>query len=139
MNQHSIDAVALGGATAMASADTAVDDNPQHTALRAAWAGWLTPRYAQQIQTAKITSPPGAQWDTWYRHRGYVVVAASLSGDDHPPDTATAAARKVVLRERPVGRDGWRDDPTTVVVAVVLQKVDSKTGNVWRIDSDQPS
>jgi hypothetical protein len=136
VNQHSIDAVALAGAAAMASADTAVDrGEPQHTAVRAAWAGWLTPSYAHRVLTAKIDAPPGIRWDTWYSHRAYLVVAPTASGEDHPPDTPATAARKVVLHERVIGRDGWQDAPTTVVVAVVVKKVHE----VWRIDSDQPS
>lgn len=135
VHQRSIDAVALAGAVAMASADTAVDrDDPEHTAVRAAWAGWLTPAYAHRVLTARIVGPPGTEWDTWCRHRAYVVVTASPSGEDHPPDTATVAARKVVLHERVVGRDGWRAAMPSVVVAVVVRKLHE----VWRIDSDQP-
>jgi capsid protein len=126
----------LAGARALASAYTAVDrDDPEHTAVRAAWAGWLTPDYAHRVLTAKIVGPLGVEWDTWYRHRAYVMVTAQPSGEDHPPDTAAVAARKVVLRERAVGRDGWRGAPTTAVVVVVLKKVNK----VWRIDSDEPS
>lgn len=136
VDQHSIDAVAVTGARALASADTAVDrDDPQHTAVRAAWAGWLTPNYARQVVTAKVVGAPGIEWETWYRHRAYLAVNATPSGEDHPPDTAAVAARKVVLRERAIGRDGWQDKPTTVVVVVVLKSVN----HVWRIDSDQPS
>jgi hypothetical protein len=136
VDQHSIDAVALAGARAFASADTAVDrEDPQHTAVRAALARWLTPDYAHRVLTAKIVGPLGVEWDTWYRHRAYVMVTAQPSGEDHPPDRAALAARKVVLRERAVGRDGWRGAPTTAVVVVVLKKVNK----VWRIDSDEPS
>jgi hypothetical protein len=136
VDEHSIDAVAVAGATALVSADTAVDaDDPQHTAVRAAWAGWLTPDFARRVLTAKIVGPAGIEWDTWYRHRAYLAVTARPSGEDHPPDTATVAARKVVLHEQAVGRDGWRDAPSTVVVVVVLKKVN----DVWRIDGDQPS
>jgi hypothetical protein len=103
--------------------------------MRAAWAGWLTPDYARSVLGAQIAGPAGVEWDTWSRHGAYLVVSPQLSGEDHPPDTATVAARKVVLRERAVGRDGWRDEPMTVVVVVVLRKVN----DVWRIDNDQPS
>jgi hypothetical protein len=119
----------------MASADTVVDDQPQHTAVRAAMAGWLTSALARAQLQASITAPPGAQWDTWTRHRAYVVVTANLSGDDHPPDTATVAVRKVLVTEQAVGRDGWRDKPLTAVAAVVLKRVDGE----WRIDNDQTS
>jgi hypothetical protein len=127
--------VALTGACALASADTAVDSGPQHTAGRAALAGWLTPAYANAQLRASIAAAPGARWDTWARHRAYVVVTAKLSGDDHPPDTATVAARMVLLTEQAVGRDGGRDKAMTAVVAVVLKKVNG----VWRIDNVQPS
>lgn len=136
VNQRSIDAVAQTGALALASADTAVDrDEPQHTAVRAAWAGWLTPEYAHRVLTAQIVGPSGIRWDTWFRHRAYVLVTAGPSGEDHPPDTATVAARKVVLHERVIGRDGWHATLPNAVVAVVVNKVN----DVWRIDSDQPS
>jgi hypothetical protein len=128
--------VALAGTTALASADTAVDGaDPHHTAVRAAWAGWLTPRYARRVLTAKIVGPAGLEWDTWSRHRAYVVVNARPSGEDHPPDTSELAARKVLLRERAVGRDGWHSEWMTVVIVVVLKKVN----DVWRIDSDELS
>lgn len=135
VNQHSPDAVALTGACAMASADTAVDDDPEHTAVRAALAGWLTPRYAHAQVHAAISGPAGAEWSTWTRHRAYVVVTARLSGDDRPPNTATAAARMVLITARAVGRDGWRSKAETAVVAVVLKRVDG----VWRIDDEQTS
>jgi hypothetical protein len=119
----------------MASADTAVDERPQHTAVRAASAGWLTPGYAHAQMRASIRSAPGAEWDTWVRHRAYLVVKAELSGDDHPPDTPATAARGVLLDALPVGRDGWCGANTTSVVAVVLRKIHG----VWRINSDQTS
>lgn len=134
VDQHSADAVALAGARALASADTAVDPRPQHTAVRAALAGWLTPTYGHEQLAATITAATTAQWNTWTRHHAYVVVTARLSGDDHPPDTVTAAARMVLLTERPIGRDGWRGSVTTTVVAVVLKKIN---GN-WRIDNEFP-
>lgn len=135
VNRHSVDTVAVDGARAFASTDTAVDRQPQDTAVRAALAGWLTPAYADAQLTANVADAPGAQWDTWTRHRAYVVVTARLSGDDHPSDTATVAARMVLLTERPVGRDGWRGKPINAVVAVVVKRVNG----VWRIDSDQTS
>lgn len=135
VDQHSADAMALGGAQALASADTFIDHQPQDTAVRAARAGWLTPAYGRAQLTASLTAPPGTEWDTWTRHQAYVVVTAKLGGDDHPPDTATVAARMVLLTEQAIGRDGWRDNRTTSVVAVVLKQVN----HVWRIDSDQPS
>jgi hypothetical protein len=135
VDQHSVDAVALAGAAALASVDTAVDPVPQQTAVRAAAAGWLTPGYARRVRDAQIIGPAGAIWDSWFRHRAYLTVTATPSGEDHPPDTALYAARKVVLREHAVGRDGWRARTSTVVVAVVVEKVN----NVWRIASDTPS
>ena len=135
IDQHSADAVALHGARALASADTTVDRLPQNTASRAALAGWLTPTFARTQLHGSLTAPPGAQWDSWVSHRAYLVVSAALSGDDHPPDIPTVAARMVRLTERPVGRDGWRGTATSAVVAVVLENVNG----VWRIDNDQPS
>jgi hypothetical protein len=129
------DAVAVNGARAVASSDTAVDPEPEHTALRAALAGWMTPRYASYQLHASIVGPPGAMWTTWMRHRAYVVATTRLSGDDHPPDTATRAARMVLVTERAVGRDGWRGDQQTTVVAVLLERIDG----TWRIDSDKSS
>jgi hypothetical protein len=134
VDQESIDAVALDGARALASADTSVDPRPQHTAVRAAQAGWLTPAYAREQLHASLVAAPGAEWNVWTRHRAYLLVSSRLSGDDHPADTATVAARVVLLTEQPIGRDGWHGDPVTSVVAVVLMKVN----HVWRIDSDQP-
>jgi hypothetical protein len=127
--------MARGGARALASADTIVDRQPQDTAVRAAHAGWLTPAYGEAQLRASLIAPPGSQWDNWQRHQAYVVVTAKLSGDDHPPDTSTIAARIVLLTEQAIGRDGWHDNPTTAAVAVVLKQVN----HVWRIDSDQPS
>jgi hypothetical protein len=135
VDERSVDAVALAGARALASADTAVDTQPQHTAVRAALAGWLTPAFACAQSRASIEGPPGAEWDAWVRHRAYVVVRATLSGDDHPPDSPTTAARMVQLTEQAIGRGGWRDKTVTAVVAVVLNNVHG----VWRIDSDQLS
>ncbi|MDT4905110.1 MAG: hypothetical protein QOH52_3126 [Pseudonocardiales bacterium] len=133
VDQRSADVVAVTGARAAASADTLVDHNPQHTAVRAARAGWLTTQFARNVVAATIVGPPSTRWTEWTRHRAYVAVTARLSGDDHLPDAPTGAARMVLLTERPVGRDGWRGNPSTVVVAVLLKKVNG----VWRIDSDQ--
>jgi hypothetical protein len=135
VDQHSIDAAALVGARALASGDTVVDNEPQHTAVRAALAGWLTPSFARAQLHAVINAAPGVRWDTWMRHRAYVAVMAKLSGDDHPRDTPTEAARMVLLTEQAIGRDGWRDKTSTAVVAVVLNNVNG----VWRIDNEQPS
>jgi hypothetical protein len=135
VDQRSADAMALDGARAMASADTLVDTRPQHTAERAALAGWLTPGYGGAQLNASVGAAPGAQWDEWTRHRAYIVTSARLSGDDHPQDGPTTAARKVLLTEQAVGRDGWRDGRVSAVVAVVLKRVDG----LWRIDDDRAS
>lgn len=135
VDQQSADAVALAGTRALVSADTIIDQRPQDTAVRAANAGWLMLAYAQAQFDASTSAPPGAQWDSWTRHRAYVVVTAHLSGDDHPPDTARVAVRKVLLTEQAVGRDGWHDVVKAYVIAVVLKKVN----NEWRIDRELPS
>lgn len=133
---RSVDAVALGSATAVASSDTTVDNSDQHTAIRASQSGWMTPTYgAAQLQGANLPPSEPALWSTYTNHRAYLVVTGQISGDDHPADTAAIAVRQVVLRIQPVGRDGWRGTKTTEVAAVVLHKIN----NVWRLDNDEPS
>jgi hypothetical protein len=119
----------------MANADTIVDPEPEHTAVRAALVGWLTPAYARAQLHASVVDDPVADWTSWTRHRAYIVATARLSGDDHPPDTPTVAARMVLITQQAVGRDGWRGRPTSGAVAVVLMRIN----RAWRIDSDQPS
>lgn len=133
VDRLSADAVAVTGAEALARADTSLDDSPNDTAVRAAHDGWLTPQFARNVESATISGSSGAQWTEWTRHRARVVVTGRLSGDDHPEDTPTTAARAVVLTLCPVGRDGWRGRPSIEVVGVVLKKIN----NLWRIDSDQ--
>jgi hypothetical protein len=133
IDRSSADTVAVVGARAIASADTLEDHNPNQTAARAGRLGWLTPLFAHRVQSAVIVGSSGAQWARWTLHRAFVVATARLSGDDHPPDTRTTAARMVVLTVHAVGRDGWRDHQSTEVVSVVLKKIHG----FWRIDSDQ--
>jgi hypothetical protein len=133
---RSADAVAIGGAAAVASVDTAVDADPNSPAVRAARAGWFTAAYAKaNIEAGPLPGPPGVQWNEWVAHRAFARVSARLGGDDHPPDGASVAARQVQVTQTPIGRDGWRGAQVVTFEAVVLRM----TTKGWRIDAIQPS
>jgi hypothetical protein len=134
VNQHSADAVALAGSITAAMSDTALDSQPETTTQRAARAGWFTPAFAKaNLNAGTLPGPPGAQWNSWTAHRAYLRVTGILGSDDHPPDTATTAARQVIVTLTPIGRDGWRGAPITQVEAVRLNLL----AGAWRIDDVQ--
>jgi len=119
-------AAAVGAARAWAASDTDSDADPNATTRRAA--AWLTPTLAAQVRAFHSAAAPGARWALWTAHRAYLRVQARLSGDDHPVDTATGAARAVLVTATPIGRDGWRGPVARFVVVVSL----ARTPAGWR-------
>ena len=127
------DAAAVAAARALASSDTAVDADPNDTIRRNA--GWLTADFAALVTALPPVAGPGAQWADWAAHHAYLRVTAMLGSDEHPTDTAATAARQVVERVIPIGRDGWNGMPFTQVAFLTLARV----RGVWEISSYQVS
>ncbi|MGI5347353.1 hypothetical protein ACQEU8_04070 [Streptomyces sp. CA-250714] len=115
------DAVSKGALTAMWTYDTAIDRGPADAGVRTADAGWLTPSYAGQLRERRARSGPGAQWGTWAKHRAYTKVSLTKTEDAAmPDDTDTVAWRQWTVAPTPHGRDGWTQEPTSVVAFVHL-------------------
>ena len=127
------DAAAGAAARALASSDTSVDADPNDTIRRNA--GWLTADFAALVTALLPVAGPGAQWADWAAHHAYLRVTAMLGSDEHPTDTAATAARQVVERVIPIGRDGWNGMPFTQVAFLTLARV----RGVWEISSYQVS
>ncbi|MBO8188892.1 hypothetical protein [Streptomyces spirodelae] len=132
VDQKDPDAVGKGALTAMWTYDTDVDRGPQDAGVRTADAGWLTETYARRLRDHRSGSAPGAQWETWSQHRAYTTVELAKTEDaSKPGDTDTVAWRQWTLTTTPHGRDGWKQQPTTVVAFVHL--VRAAAGKPWRV------
>ncbi len=84
----------------------------------------MTGPFAASVRAAQSTDGgdrPGGQWSTWRAHCAYTLVVVTFGRDNGgPADTATAADRQLVVSVTPVGRDGWQDAPSRLVVFVHL-------------------
>jgi hypothetical protein len=88
------------------SYDTRLDRRPNDTARRLA-SGGMTPTLRHQVITVAGAAPPDAQWQDWTRRHAYATVQATLTGDEHPPDTTRSALRQVMATITLHGNDGW--------------------------------
>jgi hypothetical protein len=127
------DAAAVAAARTLASSDTAVDADPNDTIRRNS--AWLTADFAASVTGFPPIAGAGAVWDGWAAHRAYLRVTAVLGSDEHPADTAATAAREVMERVIPIGRDGWKGTPFRQVAILTLARV----GGMWEISSYQNS
>lgn len=123
-------AVARAAVTVMWTYDTTIDTSPYGASVRAA--PFLVPSYAAQIKAAPPVAAPGADWNLWSAHRAYTVVSLTAESDSGaPPDTDTTAYRQLGVTITPTGRDGWRGQPQTQTVFVVLNR--SGSSAAWRV------
>jgi hypothetical protein len=131
--QSDPNAIAVAAARALASSDTTRDANPYDTVRRNSL--WLTAAFAASVVAFPPVTSAGARWAGWAGHRAYLRVTAVLVSDEHPADTATTAARQVVERVTPIGRDGWKGSHFTQVAFLTFGRV----SGVWQISSYQTS
>jgi hypothetical protein len=113
--------------------DTAIDNSRSDAQRRAV--RWLDPTLAAQLAGGPAAAP-GAEWNTWAKHRAYTTTAAVNSTEyGAPPDTATRADRTIAVTVQPIGRDRWRGPASQYAVFVTLTRTSAAA--VWKVSQLQ--
>jgi hypothetical protein len=113
--------------------DTAIDHSPSDAQRRAR--PWLAPVLAAQLAGGPAAAP-GAEWNTWAKHRAYTTTTVSDATESGaPPDTATQADRTIAVTVQPVGRDHWRGTAQRYAVFVTLARTSAAAP--WRVSQLQ--
>lgn len=122
LNALGPDRVASSLTQLMWTTDTATDVTARAAMTRAP--PWLTGPFAASVRAAQPVDggdTASGQWSTWRAHCAYTLVTVTFGADDGAlADSATAADRQLVVSVVPVGRDGWQDTPSRLVVFVHL-------------------
>ncbi|MDI2125834.1 hypothetical protein [Yinghuangia seranimata] len=127
--QNDPGAVSQAALTVLFTYDTTTDTTAQDAAVRAE--PWLTPKFAASQRQHTVVGAPGAGWTTWASHKAYTTTALEAGHEETPSDQPTAAYRQWIVRYTPVGRDGWKGEPTTVIAFVTLAR--ATANDPWRV------
>lgn len=120
VNSLNASAVAAAVAAVTYRYDTAIDNSPSDAQRRAT--PWMTPAYAAQLAGGPV-SAPGAEWNSWVKHRAYTTsTAVDATEDGAPPDTPTRADRTIAVTVTPLGRDRWRGTPQQHALFITLTR-----------------
>lgn len=111
--------------------DTKYDTSPHDAVLRSL--PWCSKRKATAERSYQSASGPGADWNTWARHRAWTTVTVSIElEDDSPQDTEKVAHRSLVVEGEAHGRDGWTGHGPRLTAYTKL--VRSTADEPWRVD-----
>jgi hypothetical protein len=133
VNGRDATAVAVAVVAVTNRHDTAIDHSPSDAQRRAR--AWLAPTLAAQLDNGPAAAP-GAEWNTWAKHRAYTrssAVDATESGA--PPDTETQADRTIAVTVQPIGRDRWKGTSRRYAVFVTLTR--ARASSPWKVSQLQ--
>jgi hypothetical protein len=113
--------------------DTAIDNSRSDAQRRAV--RWLDPALAAQLAGGPAAAP-GAEWNTWTKHRAYTT-ATAINATEYgaPADTATRADRTIAVTVQPIGRDRWRGPAAQYAVFVTLTRASAAVA--WKVSQLQ--
>ncbi|WP_051194505.1 hypothetical protein [Nocardia jiangxiensis] len=104
----------------------------EHVTAQAAFdnaASLMSPDYAARAEPAAAVLAPitPRMWQRWADGGVIVTAGVQVTGDDHPPDTATSGARVLAVTQRPSDNS----PPIELIVYARTQRADPVSG--WRI------
>jgi hypothetical protein len=115
------------------TSNTRKDKSPQAAVKRSAI--WYTPSDGTAVRAELATGPVGAQWIEWTAHKVVTAVTVIAVGDTGaPPDTATTAARQLIVKVTPHGQRGWNSMPDYYICFVRLVR---STPGPWDVSNLQ--
>lgn len=134
VNNRDATAVAVAVVAMTFRHDTAIDNSPSDAQRRARY--WLDPPLTAQLADGPVAAP-GAQWNTWVKHRAYTTTTTAADATEYgaPADTATRADRAITVTVRPIGRDRWRGPAQRHALYVTMTR--TNTTAPWRVSQLQ--